>query len=649
MTGQTGESTTEPSEGEAHSNPAAVAIALGRASLHGSPTMDAEVEAFLRDQRRLTNLQAEHLHEQRELQLTHLRFRRWKDRLSLGLQFFFAVIGTTVALILLVAAWRAHEDHGLVVDAFKVPPNLAEQGLTGEVVATRFLDKLQALQSETQSDRPASSFQNNWGEEIKVEIPETGLRWGELERLLREKLGHVTHVSGEVYRTDKGIALTARLGTIPPHTFFGSQEEIDALTQQAAEAIYRSSQPYRFSDYLQQHGRADEAIELISQLASNGPPGERPWAYSKWAAFEINERADPGAARALGKLALGFSRAADVDADIALITAEVWTGHDEKALQYSRDLDPKAHEKSEETTDVFFESNSHVSSAWLASIGGDFQTSADEWRIVSKSPDFFGIDRLSLGLEATARALDHDLDAALAALAPLEPTDDTTFLQSDALFAFHALPTYWIAMERGDWSRGVAVAQAADAWLEDHKTQLKVMGLMQQVWIRPLEALAQAKAGNLAAASTLIAQSPTDCYLCLRVRGQISAIAHDWSGAEHWFSEAAHQAPSIPLAYTEWSAVRLAKGDVSGAIEELESANRVGPRFADPLELWGEALTRKGDYKGAVTKFEAADRLASRWCRNHKRWAEALTRLGREKEAQQVLRAVQCPDPGSAN
>jgi tetratricopeptide (TPR) repeat protein len=649
VTAQTDESTTEPAEGAAHPNPATVSIALGRAVAHASPTIDAAAEGFLRDQRHLTNLQAEHLHEQRELQLTHLRFRRWKDWLSLGLQFFFVIIGMTAALILLVAAWRAHKVHGLVVEAFKVPSSLADQGLTGEVVATRFLDKLQALQSETQSDRPASSFQNNWGQEIKLEIPETGLRWSELERLLREKFGHVTHVTGEVYRTDKGISLTARLGTIPPSTFSGSQGEIDALAQQAAEDIYRSSQPYRFSDYLDQHGRADEAIELISRLATTGPPAERPWAYSKWASFEINDRADPGTARALAKLGLGFSRAADVDADIWLISPEVWTGHDEKALEYSRDLDPKAHERSEETTDLFFEVNSHVSAAWLSSLEGDFQTSAAEWQIVSRSPDFFGQNRLSRGLEATARALDHDPDAALAVLVPLQPTDDTSFLQSDALFAFHALPTYWVAMERGDWPRGVAVAQMADAWLEDHKMRLKVMGLVQQVWIRPLEALAQAKAGNLAAANTLIAQSPMDCYLCLRVRGQISAIAHDWSGVERWFSEATRQAPSIPLAYSEWGALRLSKGDVSGAIEELESATRVGPRFADPLELWGEALTKKGDYEGATSKFEAADRLAPHWCRNHRRWAEALTHLGRGKEVKGLLGAVPCPEPGAAN
>jgi hypothetical protein len=68
----------ETSEGPEPQNPAAVSIALGRRSSRGATAVDTEAAAFLRDQRRLINLQAEHLHEQRELQLSHLRVRRWK-------------------------------------------------------------------------------------------------------------------------------------------------------------------------------------------------------------------------------------------------------------------------------------------------------------------------------------------------------------------------------------------------------------------------------------------------------------------------------------------------------------------------------------------------------------------------------------------
>ena len=73
-----------------------------------------------------------------------------------------------------------------MIEAFSVPPDLAARGLTGEVVATRFLDQFKAMQAATGSDRPADTFQYNWGSEIKVEIPETGLTFGELGKLLRD-------------------------------------------------------------------------------------------------------------------------------------------------------------------------------------------------------------------------------------------------------------------------------------------------------------------------------------------------------------------------------------------------------------------------------------------------------------------------------
>ncbi len=65
-------------------NPAAAAIALDRRTSAGTSAVDVEAAAFLRDQRRLINLQAEHLHEQRELQLTHLRVRRWEHAYHVG-------------------------------------------------------------------------------------------------------------------------------------------------------------------------------------------------------------------------------------------------------------------------------------------------------------------------------------------------------------------------------------------------------------------------------------------------------------------------------------------------------------------------------------------------------------------------------------
>jgi tetratricopeptide (TPR) repeat protein len=153
------------------------------------------------------------------------------------------------------------------------------------------------------------------------------------------------------------------------------------------------------------------------------------------------------------------------------------------------------------------------------------------------------------------------------------------------------------------------------------------------VWIRPLIAWTLAKAGDFAGAEAVIAQTATDCYFCLRVRGQIATEKHDWAQAEHWFGEAVAQAPSIAFAYVDWGSERLLKGDPQDAIGLFEKAHRAGPHFADALEGWGEALLRKGDPRAASERFRQADRDAPRWARNHARWAEALLRSGDDRRA----------------
>jgi tetratricopeptide (TPR) repeat protein len=103
-----------------------------------------------------------------------------------------------------------------------------------------------------------------------------------------------------------------------------------------------------------------------------------------------------------------------------------------------------------------------------------------------------------------------------------------------------------------------------------------------------------AHAGDVVGAEALAFTMPLDCYLCLRVRGQISAIKRDWPAAERWYSEAVRQAPSLPFAFLEWGEILLAKGDIEGAIANFDSAHKKTPHFADALKGWGDALARQG-------------------------------------------------------
>ena len=630
---------TEAQETLDQASPAAVALALGRAS-RGGKALDEDARTFLREQTDLLRLQKEHLHEQRELQLTHLRVRRWKDRLSLALQSLGIGLGAAIVLILAVAAWQAHDDHGLVIDAFSVPPDLARGGLTGQVVAARFLDKLEAMQTATRSDRPANTFQNNWGDDIKLEIPETGLTFGELEKLLRDRLGHTSHITGEVYDTPTGVAVTARLGDDAPQTFQGPASDLDALEQQAAEAVYRNSQPYRFAQYLDQHARVDQAFAVISDLAAHGPPGEHGWAYARWSAFDLNDHGDLAAARIHARQALALGGDATVQAEISLAGEEALAGHDQIALDVSRDLELRARQPSQQTTEAYFQQNRLVAAAWLATLFGDQALAARDWMLTTRVDDAMQFGALSNALAATAYDLGHDPAAARAVMAPLGPQEDTVFLQADAINAFFALPAYWAAAERGDWAAALADTRQVDAWLADRQDKQRLLGLLLPVWIRPLEALAQARSGDIPGAQAVISATPMDCYLCLRIRGQIAAEARDWPAADRWFAEAVRQGPSLPFAYADWGQTLLARGDADAAISKLQLAHAKGPNFADPLELWGEALMQKGDFSGAAAEFAAAARAAPRWGRDRLRWGQALARQGRADEATTQWRAA---------
>ncbi|MEI9932466.1 MAG: hypothetical protein WDM89_18495 [Rhizomicrobium sp.] len=83
-----------------------------------------------------------------------------------------------IAVFVGAAIWNAAHDDGLVIEAFQVPPDMTARGLTGQTVASQLLDKLSRSRRRRTRPRTATSYTNNWGDDIKVEIPNTGnLHW----------------------------------------------------------------------------------------------------------------------------------------------------------------------------------------------------------------------------------------------------------------------------------------------------------------------------------------------------------------------------------------------------------------------------------------------------------------------------------------
>jgi len=615
----------EEAEGRAETPPepsaAAVALALGRTSRRGKSEVDAEAAGFLRDQRRLVNLQSEHLHEQRELMLSRLRWGRLSDRVKAALQLMTAVVGLAVVVLVAVMAWQAYEDQGVVIDAFSVPPDLAQRGFSGQVVASKLLDRLSELQAQTVTGRPASTYANDWGSDIKVEIPETGVSIGELNRYLRAWLGSETRISGEVVRTPSGIELTARAGAAPGASFQGRDADLDMLVRQAAEAVYARTQPYRFAVYLSSRGRTNEAIAAFSRLARAGPPEERAWAYTGWAsilyqqgryresgplaatAIRLNPRLQP----AYPIRGLSFSNLGQQEADLAHVRREL------ALLKSGRAIGLPGGAQATATRIRFLE-------ATVAEMIGDFSGAVTV--LGSQDPiDFEGAAQgyLPQQVEAGALASDHDISAAKRVMAGLTiPGAPPEANEINELY------------QRGDWG---ALALQFDRLLARGFTP---QGDSQFASL----ALAYAHVGRLGDAEAWISKTSPDCYDCLRTRGFMASRTQDRAAADRWYAEADRQAPSLPFADYEWAQALLAERDLDGAIAKLSEAHRRSPRYADPLELWGEALMQQSDLAGAVAKFAEADRYAPRWGRNHMMWGEALMLLGRYPEARAQYEAA---------
>jgi len=194
----------EEDAGLSHGN-AAEALALGA---HG--TLDPRAAAYLVKQARLTELQIADLEREDALRHWSLRVRHVSDVMKLTFELSAAFVVLVLVGLICMTLWKAAHDDSLVIQAFSVPPDLAARGLTGEAIAAQVQDRLAAIQDAVQTSRPANSYASNWGDDVKVQIPDTGMSIGEFYRLLVSWFGSETRISGEVYRTPQGIAMAVR-------------------------------------------------------------------------------------------------------------------------------------------------------------------------------------------------------------------------------------------------------------------------------------------------------------------------------------------------------------------------------------------------------------------------------------------------------
>jgi tetratricopeptide (TPR) repeat protein len=585
----------------------------------GAAGATEEAREFLSKQSRLADLQMENVRLQNEnlqkldeFEVSHLRWRRFNDQMRGAMQIVLVVIGTAVVIAIGAAVWSASHADGLVVDSFSVPPQFAQAGMAGDVIAADLTHRIAEVRDTANEHSIAHSkdVRLDRDEEIKVEIPDTGISLGEVSRYLRSWLGHERHLSGSVRSLADGkIALSVALGGADAETFTGFTGDLDKLEQQAAEHVFQGVDPSNYVLYLKGTHRNNEVLPAIRNLIHVADsPGMLSDGYSLWGNWT----------RSVGDLPLAMKRlrvAAAIDPKALpphmemMFTAEDM-GHDEAALREARAL------SSFRQADQYAwrEGNGFAQVLEQGVIESDTKAGNFD-RAMSDNCDLMcSFSGLLLGRAEFAARM-HDIAHSRALIEQALASDGVD--PEDASRA-----RYFADAEAGNWKEAVADARAYDDAMTSGKTRLGQITARTNVL--PLLAYGLAQTGDLKGAHAAIDKTPGDCVACETARGNIDALEKNWVGAAWWFARAISDAPSIPFACSDWGAMLMAKGDLDEAIAKFKLANEKGPHFADPLEMWGEALIAKNRSDLALAKFAEADKYAPSWGRLHLKWGEAL-------------------------
>ena len=576
---------------------------------HDAVVANATID-FLRDQSQLLRIQGRQLQDEHAHRLAQLRDQAWdgrlrraSQRLRIVMQTFTALIATVVGVGLLVMVIDAFTSRTVVVNAFKAPSALAARGLTGDVVASGVLDGLQKLQAATRGASKSLDSKSAWSSDVKIEVPETGVSIGEINRLLHERFGHDLHIDGELVQTDAGgLILTVRGDGVPAKGFQGAAGDLDKLTTQAAEYLYGRSQPYQFQNYLTGAGRYQDTLAFL------------PGAFAR--ATSDAQRAD--LANGWGNAFLGLNKTVPAIEKYRLTMtlspreSTVWWkawGNLIGGLQVAQGEEAAWRE----------------SRAFVDAMARAPKASRPETRFLYN----VGQDTWDLSLALTAALADSARNAGAGASSVIEgPTiADTYGLMHDPVHAARYIATSdpddpgtkaevpvlagYAAVDRGDFAVAVASLEGFwKAWRTDTNVQFTFTDTPCFL------GLAYGMVGRLAEAEAVFSRMGP-LSRCAAYHGDVLEHAGDLAGAERVWAKSLESAPDLPMVWLHRGVSELNRGEVRRAEADFAAAHAKAPHFADPLKAWGDLLMHEGRVGDALARYDEALQYAPAWTALH--------------------------------
>lgn len=591
----------------------AFAATIAHQAAQEDPEVAHEAAAFLRGQLHLVDVQTEHLKDEHPLRIAHLknqireeRLRRLGLRLRVGFQFFVALFALAIGFGVVMMVRDAVNSHDVVIDPFNTPPALAQSGISEKTVASGLLDVLKKIQLATYNLKEKQEISNAWTNQIEIQVPETGVSIGQIQRALKTRYGHDQHITGDLVQTTSGgLALTVRGNGIAPQSFMGSGTDLDTLLTEAGQYIYSQSQPRLWMSYLIYANRYDEAATFAQNSYFTVPVSERASILCNWALVMPNKGSGVEGLRATLPL---FRESIRLKPDnwqcYEYLTGRLlMMGDEEGVVHVGEQMMKAAGGRPGRAPEEKFEMYDLM--VW------DVQASRDHAivdtgsyiglnnsKITTTSPGYDTLDNAWFDVHL------HDPDAAELILKTmyLDPKNKDQLARATDTRAL-------IAQERGDintavteWDKFFDIAYANPSVVSGNPRSMCTAAVIYQKTGQPAKADA---ALNAAWPHTRV-----DCY---RFRADILDLRGKWPEAEQWYANAIKLGPSMPAGYYSWGLALERHGDLDGAAIQFATANQKGPHWADPLKAWGDVLMKQGKTQEAQEKYNEALKYAPNW------------------------------------
>ncbi len=579
----------------------AFAAAIAAKLSGNDPEVAKDTSAFLKKQAQLLEIQAEHLRDEHAIRLHYLRgqarevdIRRFNLRLRIAFQIFIALAASLIGLGAALFVYDAVTSRSVIIEPFHAPPSLAARGIDGTVLAGKVLDELTRLQDATHGRSAKRSISSAWSNDIKLEVPETGVSIGEISRLLRARFGNDVHIDGDLVEGASGdLTLTVRGDAVQPKSFTGSGAEFGKIVREAAEYAYAKSQPSEWSVYLSGQARYAEQIAFDKAALATASEEDRPHLLLSWANALGATGDSPRKMIELYRAALKLKPDYWAAYNNIMFALSV-QGDEEGVWRAGEDLRKAAGGRPGRAGDAYFENWDVVTwnlQARLAPLTADVNAEGGVGgNVASERPTL-----------AAIYAQLHDPAASELMLETIEPDDrDPT----------NVAGTHYVrgllALQAGDTLRSVAELEAFASAFSNPVVATNMAGA--NCWL----AAAEEAAGHSDKADAALKAGGhyVDCY---RLRGDILDHRGDWVGAQKAYEEAVALAPDLPAAFYSWGEALVRHGDLDGAAAKFKEANLRGPHWADPLKAWADVLEKTNKKDEAMQRYNEALKYAPNW------------------------------------